>query len=170
MQRSPVAENGGLIYSPQTKELRPLEAAPPAEFVNELKRRGVAPLSVGHVIVATWEPHEETVLEVIHEQGLELQVIFNKGAVMILPSGINKATGLKAVLDEMGFSCHNVVAVGDAENDHAFLNVCEYAVAVSNALPSVKEQVDHVTAGDHGAGVIQLIEMLLKDDHSTVSK
>ena len=30
----------------------------------------------------------------IKEQGLELEIIFNKGAVMILPSGVNKASGL----------------------------------------------------------------------------
>ena len=60
-------------------------------------------------------------LEAIRDLGLELQVIFNKGAVMVLPSGVNKATGLDAALDELGLSPHNVVGVGDAENDHAFL-------------------------------------------------
>ena len=90
-------------------------------FVTELRERGVGPLSVGRVIVATWEPHEDAVLEVIRDLGLELQVIFNKGAVMVLPSGVNKATGLAAALDELGLSPHNVVGVGDAENDHAFL-------------------------------------------------
>ena len=82
---------------------------------------GVRPLSVGRVIVATWEPHETTVLETIRDLGLELQVIFNKGAVMVLPAGVNKATGLAAALAELGLSPHNVVGVGDAENDHAFL-------------------------------------------------
>jgi hydroxymethylpyrimidine pyrophosphatase-like HAD family hydrolase len=33
------------------------------------------------------------------------------------------------------FPPHNAVAVGDAENDHAFFNICECAVAVANALP-----------------------------------
>ena len=76
-----------------------LIAAPPSEtFVAELARRGVNPLGVGTSIVATREPHETTVVEVIEELGLELQVIFNKGAVMVLPSGINKATGLAAAL------------------------------------------------------------------------
>ena len=72
-------------------------AEPPSPaFVEALRARGVGPISVGQTIVATWEPHEKTVLEVIRDQGLELQVIFNKGAVMILPSGVNKASGLKA--------------------------------------------------------------------------
>ena len=65
-------------------------------------RRGVSPMSVGRVIVATWEPHETVVLETIRDLGLELQVIFNKGAVMVLPAGVNKATGLAAALERDG--------------------------------------------------------------------
>ena len=110
------------------------------------------------MIVATWQPHEMQVLEAIRELGLELQVIFNKGAVMVLPSGINKATGLDAALAELGLSPHNVVGVGDAENDHAFLARCECAVAVANALPSLKDAADVVTRGGAGAGVVELIE------------
>jgi hypothetical protein len=83
---------------------------------------------------------------------------------MVLPSGINKATGLAAALDSMGLSPHNAVGVGDAENDHAFLALCECAVAVANALPSLKEQADIVTARDHGAGVAELIDEMLADD------
>lgn len=163
-----VAENGGLIYQPATKETRILCEPPPGKFADELRRRGVERVSVGRVIVATWEPHEDTVLHVIHEMGLELQVIFNKGAVMVLPTGVNKATGLVAALDELGLSCHNVVGVGDAENDHTLLRTCECGVAVSNALPSLKEQADLVTKGDHGRGVTELIEHMLEDDLSVV--
>jgi hypothetical protein len=66
--------------------------------VTELQRRGVHPIDVGGCIVATWRPHEVEVLDVIRSQGLELQVVFNKDAVMILPSGVNKGTGLRAAL------------------------------------------------------------------------
>ncbi|WP_165248699.1 HAD-IIB family hydrolase [Paludisphaera soli] len=159
-----VAENGALLYRPREKEEETLAEGPPAEFVERLKARGVGPISVGRVIVATWEPHESTVLDVVREMGLELQVIFNKGAVMILPSGVNKATGLEAALLDLGLSAHNVVAIGDAENDHAFLASSECGVAVSNALPTLKERADWTTAGDHGRGVVQLIEGLIADD------
>ncbi len=138
-----VAENGALIYRPETREERLLDEAPPQTFVDKLIERGVGPISVGRVIVATWEPHEKTVLETIRDCGLELQVIFNKGAVMVLPAGINKASGLRAALAELNLSPHNAVGVGDAENDHAFLNICECSVAVANALPAVKDESGH---------------------------
>jgi HAD superfamily hydrolase (TIGR01484 family) len=159
-----VAENGALLYQPATREEKVLGERPPDKFVAALAERKVEPLSVGRVIVATWHPHETTVLETIRDLGLELQVIFNKGAVMVLPSGVNKATGLKAALMELGLSPHNAVGVGDAENDHAFLTLCECAVAVANALPTIKERADLVTERDHGAGVIELIDRLLDSD------
>src|SRR3954453_3759831 len=81
------------------------------------------PFSVGRAIVSTWQPNEESVLRAIRELGLDLQVIFNKGAVMVLPSGVNKGTGLQSALEELGFSYHNVAAIGDAENDIAFLRI-----------------------------------------------
>lgn len=159
-----VAENGALLYRPATREERKLAERPPQEFIRELIHRGAERVSVGRVIVATWRPHETTAVEVIRDFGLELQVIFNKGAVMILPSGVNKATGLTAALQELGLSAHNVVGIGDAENDHAFLSLCECAVAVQNALDTLKDRVDWVTSESHGNGAIELIQAIIATD------
>ena len=146
-----VAENGAVLYRPSNQESRALAEPPPPAFAERLKR-SIPDVAVGKVIVATWQPHEVTVLELIKEMGLELQVIFNKGAVMILPSGVNKASGLGEALAELGLSARNTVAVGDAENDHAFLALCECSVAVANALPSVKERADLVTRATTAPG------------------
>jgi hydroxymethylpyrimidine pyrophosphatase-like HAD family hydrolase len=159
-----VAENGALLYDPKTRQEKLIGEPPREDFVRLLEERGVGPISVGRCIVATWEPHETTALKTIRDLGLEMQVIFNKGAVMILPSGVNKATGLKAALEELGLSPHNTVGVGDAENDHAFLSLCECGVAVSNALPSLKENADMITRAERGAGVVELCEALMRDD------
>ncbi len=159
-----VAENGALLYRPATRERRRLAEPPPPALLAALRQRGVSPLFAGEVIVATREPHEATVLEAIRELGLELQVIFNKGAVMILPAGVNKATGLTAALEELKISPHNVVGVGDAENDHSFLKLCERSAAVGGALPAIRDTADLVLRGDAGAGVRELAAELVADD------
>jgi len=159
-----VAENGALLYEPATRQETLLATPPPEKFIHVLKQRGVSPLSVGRAILATWRPHETVVLETIRDFGLELQVIFNKGAVMVLPAGVNKAFGLQHALEKMGVSPHNAIGIGDAENDHSLLQMCEIGVAVANALPALKESADMVTAGARGAGVEELIEELLRDD------
>jgi HAD superfamily hydrolase (TIGR01484 family) len=161
-----VAENGALLYRPEGRLEKPLADRLPEIFVATLKQRGVSPISVGRVIVATWESQLPAVLEVIHELdlGAELHVSLNKGSVMVLPSSVNKATGLAVALNELGLTPRIAIAVGDAENDHSFLQACGYSAAVANALPSLKAQADLVTAGTHGAGVAELIDRMIADD------
>jgi hydroxymethylpyrimidine pyrophosphatase-like HAD family hydrolase len=159
-----VAENGALLYRPATREEKPLASPPPEKFLQALRDRGVQPLSTGRVVVATWKPHETAALEAIRDLGLDLWVAFNRGAVMMLPSGVTKATGLAAALNELGVSPRNVAGIGDAENDHSFLKLCECSAAVANAVPAVKEHVDLCTRGEYGEGVIELIDELVTTD------
>ncbi len=159
-----VAENGALLYIPDTKEEKDLSEAPSPDFVAALRRQDVSPLAIGRVIVATLDTEKEKVLGTIEELGLELQVIFNKGALMVLPSGVNKASGLDAALKLIRLSAHNVVGVGDAENDHAFMKFCECSSAVANALQAIKDRADIVLELDHGRGVKELIEHILDND------
>jgi hydroxymethylpyrimidine pyrophosphatase-like HAD family hydrolase len=110
------------------------------------------------------------VLEAIRTFGLELQVIFNKGSVMILPSGVNKATGLKRTLKVLGIPPEEVIGVGDAENDHALLEFCGLSAAVANALPALKERANLVLASAHGEGVTELIGLVLGGPTREASK
>ncbi|CAN5723778.1 hypothetical protein BH09VER1_BH09VER1_35050 [soil metagenome] len=165
-----VAENGAVIYEPKTGETRSLAAGPPEAFLTGLASRGVTPLSAGVSIVATREPHEIIVLELIKEMGLEYHVVFNKGAVMILPSGVNKATGLTVALSTLGIPPENVIGVGDAENDHAFLEMCGLPVAVANALPALMGKAAWTTPHSAGAGVVDLIEAALRGEFDGYSR
>jgi hydroxymethylpyrimidine pyrophosphatase-like HAD family hydrolase len=161
-----VAENGAVLYTPDSKAVRTLADAPPPSLLEALARQAV-PVSVGRSIVATVEPHEHSVLTAIHDLGLEWHVIFNKGSVMALPADVTKATGLQAALEELGIACQHVVGIGDAENDQAFLRMCGLSVAVANALPSVKAGVHMVMPGERGTGVVELIDRLLAGDLDT---
>src|SRR3569832_2060621 len=96
-----VAENGALVYNPATHEAQVLGDPPPPQIA-ERRRAAGAPVDVGRVIVATWAPHETTVLDTLREMGLEHHIIFNKGAVMVLPPNVNKASGLQAALADLG--------------------------------------------------------------------
>jgi hydroxymethylpyrimidine pyrophosphatase-like HAD family hydrolase len=159
-----VAENGAVLFRPQTGEMKLLAEPPPQVFIDALHQRGVSPFCTGSVIVASEQPEDAKILAAIRDLGLELQVIYNKGAVMVLPSGINKGTGLQAALSEMCISHHNSVAIGDAENDHALLKGCECGIAVSNAIQTLRERADLTTSAPNGKGVEEAITRLLADD------
>jgi hydroxymethylpyrimidine pyrophosphatase-like HAD family hydrolase len=156
-----VAENGALLYRPSDRTETTLAPRPPGAFVKALVEKGVGPISSGRVIVATWEPHRRTIEETIRAMGLDLRVSPNKRALMVLPPGVDKASGLEAALAELGLAPGDAVGVGDAENDLAMLEVCGFAAAVANALPLVKERADLVTQGERGSGVAELIGRII---------
>ena len=158
-----VAENGAVLYNPQRKEITPLAPPAPPALLERLKGTNM-PLSVGHSIVATVEPHEHQVLAAIRELGLEWHVIFNKGSVMALPAEVTKATGLAPALEGIGVTHSATIGIGDAENDQAFLRACGLSAAVDNALAAVKEVADIVTTGARGAGVAELVDRWLSGD------
>ena len=159
-----VAENGALLYNPATGEERLLGPALPARLLDALHVHGVTPILPGRVMVATRQPHEDTVQGVLDALGLDCRMIFNKGAVMLLPAGVNKGHGLKVALERLGIAPESVVAVGDAENDHSLLAGVGLGVAVSNALESLCADADFVLSKPATAGVAELIELLLAGD------
>jgi hydroxymethylpyrimidine pyrophosphatase-like HAD family hydrolase len=159
-----VAENGALLYDPATRTETPLTTGASPELFEALKARGVTPLARGRCIIATRKPHHVAALEEIRRLGLELEIIFNKGAVMVLPSGINKASGLGVALDELRLSPHNVIGVGDAENDHAFLSFCGCGVSVANALAALRDRTHLVMQHPRGRGVTELMDLIVSDD------
>jgi hydroxymethylpyrimidine pyrophosphatase-like HAD family hydrolase len=158
-----VAENGALVHFPGRRETRLLGDAPEPHLVDALTRHGVR-FDLGASLVETDETFAEAALGAIREAGVERSLVFNKGSLMLLPGGVTKGTGLLAALAALELSPHNVVAVGDAENDHAFLALAECAVAVASAIPALKARADHVTRGGAGRGVIELIEEHVLDD------
>ena len=164
-----VAENGALLYDPATRTETPLAASASPELFDALKARGVIPLSMGRCIIATREPYQIAAFKEIRRLGLELEIIFNKGAVMVLPTGVNKATGLGVALDELRLSPHNVIGVGDAENDHAFLSFCGCSVSVANALPALRDRTHLVMLHPRGRGVTELIDLIVSDGRHSLT-
>jgi len=163
-----VAENAGVLV--RGEHVESLAAAIPESLASALAARGVR-FHRGHVLLATWAPHAVTVLDEISRLGLDVQIIRNRGALMLLPPGVTKGAGLVRALGELGVSYHNAIAVGDAENDHAMFEVSELAVAVANAVPSLQEHADVVLGRPAGEGIVELLAgPILRGDVRAVSR
>lgn len=80
--------------------------------------------------------------------------------IMVVPAGVNKATGLTVALDDRGISPEAVVSVGDGENDTILFEFTGCGVAVANADAVVKAKADEITGRPVGAGVGELINRL----------
>lgn len=157
-----VAENGAVIWLPGAGA-RPVAQPVPAELGDALAARGV-PLARGKVLLATHTAWDSVALDEIGRLGLEVQLVHNRSALMLLPSGVSKGTGLLEALEDLGISRHSTVAVGDAENDHSLLETCEIGVAVANAVPSLQTHADIVLREPAGAGVRSLLQGVILGD------
>ncbi len=149
-----VSENGAVV----TVGERSRRLVPPVPPILEdaLIRRGF-PVRGGQVILACDAHHDATVLEEIARLHLECAVVRNRAALMVLPIGVSKGNGLVEALEDLELSLHDTVAVGDAENDHSLLAVCEVGVAVANAVESLKVDADLVVDERAGDGVVAVL-------------
>lgn len=90
-----VAENGAVVYEPRAREQTLLGKPLPSEFIRRLRELTHNSIDVGQVIVATSQAHQHAVLQAIQEMALELQLIFNREALMVLPVFSQIAEGIE---------------------------------------------------------------------------
>jgi len=155
-----VAENGAVVCLPGAQRTIEIGTPFPERLLGELRQHGI-PFHAGAVIVGTWDRHASQVLELIRQLGIDAQLIFNREAMMLLPSGVNKAVGVQRALAELGRSECNLVAFGDAENDLSLFAGAAVAVAARDSVPAVAAAADVRLKEPGGAGVARFIYRVL---------
>ena len=156
-----VAENGAVLDFPGGNSRMIGHPVQPI-FLEELRRPGIE-FKAGQCVVetdATWAPQ---VLAVIRELELPLTLVFNRGRLMMLPQSTGKGVGLREALTMLRLSPHNAIAIGDAENDHDLLAVCEFGVAVSWGSRMLQASADEVLSGDGPSAVAGYIRKAAKE-------
>ncbi len=149
-----VAENGAVLVT--SLGVRRLATPVDRAVSSALSARGVVHRS-GQVLIACSAADESAALEVIRGLGQDCLLVRNRDELMILPAGVTKGTGLLEALGDLGLSQHNTIGVGDAENDHSLLEVCEVGVAVANAVDAVRAHADVTLDLPDGQGVADLL-------------
>ncbi len=159
-----IAENGAILHHPATKRSEILGRAPSEILLQELARRGVQPLTVGSSIIRTSLANEGEVRDAIIKLRLDCQLVANDESLIISPAEVSKASGVREALRQAGISAHNLVVIGDAQNDIALFDLAEHAVAVANADEAVKLGADRVTSGAYCDGFLELARDLMEGD------
>ena len=79
-----------------------------------------------------------------------------------MPAGISKGSAIKVIAEKEGINLDEVIAFGDGENDISMLEVAGTAVAMENAMESVKAHADIIALNNLEDGVAIILEKLLK--------
>jgi len=151
-----VAENGGVLYFPGTGVLRAHAPPPPPKLLASLDAQGV-PHQIGRVIVGTWAPEEARVRDTLRELGIRMELVRNRAALMLVPPGISKGDGVSQAMRALGLSPHDVLALGDAENDLDLFAACGWTACPVNAVPELKDRADWIFPGENGFGIARAI-------------
>ena len=79
----------------------------------------------------------------------------------VVPCGVNKANTLGALLEHLGVTREEVIAVGDGVCDVTMLQLAGMGVAMGHSQDSVKVCADYVTASNEEDGVALAVEKLI---------
>jgi len=151
-----VAENGGVLYFPATGIIREQGPLPSPLLLAELDRRGIF-FQVGRVIIGTARADEEAVRAALAATWVNLELVYNRGALMLLPKGVSKGAGVRQAIRSLGLSFHDVLAFGDAENDVDLFEACGWTGCPADAVPTLKERADWVFPGEDGTAIARAI-------------
>lgn len=180
-----IFEHGCGLYFP-TRELRHECAYHPQAVLagadqqrwNELVQRILRETGAGQqcakrAIVTFFPPEGEPPAELarfvaglIAEAGLPLQAGHTAASVDVTPNGINKATGLRWLLDELAgegwpLTLDEVASVGDSPSDICFMEVTAFSAAPANAAQSVLRMANYVSPQRYTRGVLDILERVI---------
>jgi hydroxymethylpyrimidine pyrophosphatase-like HAD family hydrolase len=150
-----VAENGAVIEVPI--------GAPPTVFGRRIALsvrravRGVPRLRarLGQVTVSVARGDGPRLRRAI--AGLPVRIVANVDRLMVLPVGIDKASGTRRALRRLGVARAGYAAIGDAENDLPLLEGAALSGAVANAEPRLRNVADYVCRQRYDRGVLEFV-------------
>ena len=154
-----IAENGAVVTFPDSGHVTVNGQPPPESLLNALRLDGIR-FDAGRVVVEADAADANRILAIIRRLELPLALAFNRGRLMVLPQTISKATGVRQAFSILRLSPHNAVAIGDAENDHELLRLCEVGVAVAWGSDALKAAADFVLPGSGPSAVAPYIQAL----------
>jgi hydroxymethylpyrimidine pyrophosphatase-like HAD family hydrolase len=157
-----IAENGAVLAFPRSGRSTALHYPHSPALVEALRKQGFS-IDTGETVIEADASAAPAALDLVRKLELPLALLFNRGRMMILPQAISKATGLANALDALRLSPHNVLAIGDAENDHELLRTAEIGVAVEWGSAALKAAADEVLPGKGPASVAAYIDRLVAE-------
>lgn len=98
------------------------------------------------------ENRDETYLRASLPEGYQM-VRWNSEGVDVIPASGGKAEGMKALMEHLGITAQEVMAIGDGHNDMDMLKFAGIGVCMGNGADCAKAVADYITADIDDDGV-----------------
>lgn len=126
--------------------------------------KGITPLTFPiHKCLIVGQPEEISAAEDAFRAHFKSEATIAKSTPVFLevtPSGVDKASGIQAMMKTLSLPCEQSVACGDGFNDIPMLRAAGLSVAMGNAPKEVQHNADFVTAGNDDDGLALAIRRI----------
>lgn len=119
------------------------------------------PTSAPDKILAVDSPEKlPAIMQILADEcGDALEVVQSKDTFLeIIAKGVSKGAALQSMAEKRGISMEETMAIGNAQNDMAMIQMAGIGVAVANAEDCVKAVADVITESNNDDGVANILE------------
>ena len=163
-----IGENGGVITKSPTEHILLANKDEcmqgyyllKKEF-DDIENKQVFPRMTEVVLSRTFDINKGN--KILVENNLDLILVDSNYAFHINEKKINKAYGLQYLLNILKISPSEVVAIGDSETDIPMFNLCKNSITFESSKKTVKETAKFIVNGDDGEGLINALDIILKE-------
>ena len=163
-----IGENGGVITKSPTEHilLASKEKCMQGYYLlkkefDNIENKQVFPRMTEVVLSRTFDIGKGN--KILKENDLDLNLVDSNYAFHINEKKINKAYGLQQLLDILKISTSEVVAIGDSETDIPMFNLCKNSITFESSKKEVKESAKFIAKGENGEGLINALDIILKE-------
>ena len=163
-----IGENGGVITKSPTEHilLANKEKCMQGYYLlkekfDDIENKQVFPRMTEVVLSRTFDINKGN--KILVENNLDLILVDSNYAFHINEKKINKAYGLQYLLNILKISPSEVVAIGDSETDIPMFNLCKNSITFESSKKTVKETAKFIVKGDDGEGLINALDIILKE-------
>ena len=163
-----IGENGGVITNSPTAHILLADKEKcmrgynilAKEFVN-IEHKQVFPRMTEVVLTRTFDIDKGN--KILKENNMDLVIVDSNYAFHINEKKINKAYGLRYLLNSLKIDPSEVVAIGDSETDIPMFELCENSVTFENSKNTVKKMAKFVVNGENGEGFINALDLIFRE-------
>ncbi len=165
---SHIQQGNVLYYTQENEALRYNRDIVGLQVKKQTDMSSVLYESAPKVEITSWfqsdkKPFDEFVKRYEHEYTL---IRGYRNFIDLTPLNVTKATGVAAIMKELGLKASEVAAIGDGENDRHMLKAAGLSATLANADLSLQSEVDHVVASVEQAGLSHFAQLVLAKNAS----
>lgn len=128
------------------------------KFLGALEKSDVV-FAKGDVLVIISQNSLDKIMSLKETKREKIEIQPYKDLFFLTPKGVNKKSGVKKILEELGIS-NGIIVVGDELNDVPLMKWATCSIAVKNAKQEIKDIADIVLDEDDGEGIKKLLTMI----------